>query len=112
VSMQIEARSYPLSPITAMALSQVFFVSAGLGLLLPWNYQAVIFPVLFVLMCHGLDCDEWFLAALVPDDVAVGADHRRSVSGCGWSLVVYGSLRSCRRRKEAGGGGDLSRKTL
>jgi uncharacterized membrane protein len=51
VSMQIEARSYPLSPITAMALSQVFFVSAGLGLLLPWNYQAVIFPVLFVLMC-------------------------------------------------------------
>ena len=51
VSMQIEPRSYPLSPITAMTLSQVFFVSAGLALLLPWNYQALIYPVLYMLMC-------------------------------------------------------------
>lgn len=51
VSMQIEARSYPMSPITAMALSQVFFVSAGLALLLPWHYQALIYPVLYVLIC-------------------------------------------------------------
>lgn len=51
VSMQIEARSYPISPIIAMALSQVFFISAGLTLLLPWNAQALIFPVLYVLIC-------------------------------------------------------------
>lgn len=51
VSLQIEARSYPMSPIIAMLLSQVFFISAGLSLLMPWHFQAMIFPVLFVLLC-------------------------------------------------------------
>lgn len=56
VSMQIGERSYPLSPIHAMALSQVFFVSAGLTLLLDWKLQALIFPVLYILLC----LTDWF----------------------------------------------------
>ena len=50
VSMQIGEHSYPLSPIHAMFLSQVFFVSAGLTLLLDWSLQALIFPILYILL--------------------------------------------------------------
>ncbi|MEQ6885732.1 DUF3429 domain-containing protein [Salicola sp. Rm-C-2C1-2] len=56
VSMQIGAHSYPLSPIHAMFLSQVFFVSAGVTLLLGWHLQALIFPVLYIL----LFLTDWF----------------------------------------------------
>mgnify|MGYP006422465475 CR=1 FL=1 len=51
VSLQLEHRSYPLSPLIAMGLSQAYFVSAGLALLTPWTLQALIFPILFILMC-------------------------------------------------------------
>ncbi|XOZ32602.1 DUF3429 domain-containing protein [Halomonadaceae bacterium KBTZ08] len=51
ISMQIGEHSYPLSPIHAMFLSQFFFVSAGLTLLLDWHLQALIFPVLYLLLC-------------------------------------------------------------
>jgi len=56
VSMQMGEHSYPLSPIHAMFLSQVFFVSAGLTLLLDWHLQALIFPVLYILLCLA----DWF----------------------------------------------------
>lgn len=59
VSMQIGEHSYPLSPIHAMFLSQVFFVSAGLTLLLDWPMQALIFPVLYILLC----VTDWFAMA-------------------------------------------------
>ena len=50
VSMQIEERSYPISPVTAMLLSQFFFVAAALTLLTPWMIQAVVFPILYALL--------------------------------------------------------------
>ena len=51
VSMQIGEHNYPLSPIHAMLLSQAFFVSAGITLLLDWSLQALVFPVLYILLC-------------------------------------------------------------
>lgn len=48
VSMQLDNCSYPLSPLVTMLLSQVFFVAAGVGLLLPTAGQAVLFSLAFL----------------------------------------------------------------
>jgi len=50
IGMQIEERCYPISPINALLLSQFFFISAGLTVLLPHPYGAIIFPLLFILL--------------------------------------------------------------
>ncbi len=50
VSMQIERRSYPISPVHALLISQFFFVSAGLTLISPWHFQVLIYPILYILL--------------------------------------------------------------
>ena len=48
IAMQLDNCSYPLSPIVTMLLSQVFFVSAGLGLLLPVTGQIVLYSIAYL----------------------------------------------------------------
>ncbi|TGN39371.1 DUF3429 domain-containing protein [Marinobacter confluentis] len=48
LAMQLDNRCYPLSPLVTMLLSQLFFVSAGLGLLLPAAGQAVLFTLAYL----------------------------------------------------------------
>lgn len=68
VSMQIEQRSYPLSPLMAMILSQAYFVGAGLALFMPLSLQAPVFTTLFILLCltdwlaMGAYWPRWYLS--------------------------------------------------
>jgi hypothetical protein len=48
LAMQLDNRCYPLSPLVTMLLSQVFFVSAGIGLLLPAAGQVVLYTVAYL----------------------------------------------------------------
>lgn len=50
ISLQLGARSYPLSPVTALFLSQGFFVVAGVALLLPTAWTSLVFPLAYVLL--------------------------------------------------------------
>ena len=50
ISMQIEKRTYPISPVHALLISQFFFVSAGLTLISPWHFQVLIYPILYILL--------------------------------------------------------------
>ncbi|MEC7729484.1 MAG: DUF3429 domain-containing protein [Pseudomonadota bacterium] len=43
IAMQLDNCCYPLSPLMTMLLSQVFFVAAGIGLLLPVSGQIVLY---------------------------------------------------------------------
>jgi len=47
-AMQLDNRSYPLSPLVTMLLSQLFFVSAGLGLLLPAAGQVILYTLAYI----------------------------------------------------------------
>lgn len=48
LAMQLENRCYPISPLVTMLLSQVFFVSAGIGLLLPVAAQIVLYTLAYM----------------------------------------------------------------
>lgn len=48
LAMQLENRCYPISPLVTMLLSQVFFVSAGIGLLLPVAAQIVLYTLAYL----------------------------------------------------------------
>jgi hypothetical protein len=48
LAMQLDNRSYPLSPLVTMLLSQLFFVSAGLGLLLPAAGQVILYTLAYI----------------------------------------------------------------
>ncbi|WP_375191572.1 DUF3429 domain-containing protein [Marinobacter sp.] len=48
IAMQLDNCSYPMSPLMTMLLSQVFFVSAGIGLLLPVTGQIVLYTVAYL----------------------------------------------------------------
>lgn len=48
ISMQLEDRCYPLSPLVTMLLSQAFFVTAGIGLLLSTPAQIVLYTVAYL----------------------------------------------------------------
>lgn len=47
IAMQLENRCYPLSPLVTMLLSQAFFVTAGIGLLLPTAAQVVVYTLAY-----------------------------------------------------------------
>lgn len=47
ISMQLENRCYPLSPLVTLLLSQAFFLSAAAGILLDRPYQSLIFIIAF-----------------------------------------------------------------
>jgi hypothetical protein len=48
LAMQLENRCYPISPLVTMLLSQVFFITAGIGLLLPIAAQIVVYTSAYV----------------------------------------------------------------
>ncbi|WP_166253206.1 DUF3429 domain-containing protein [Marinobacter salicampi] len=48
IALQLENRCYPLSPLSTMLISQVFFLTAGITLLLPLAAQMIIYPVAFL----------------------------------------------------------------
>ncbi len=50
MALQLENRTYPQSPLVTMVLSQVFFVSAGLGLLLHTPQKILLYSVGFALL--------------------------------------------------------------
>lgn len=48
IAMQLDDCCYPQSPLVTMVLSQVFFVAAGLGLLLPTAGQILLYTVAYI----------------------------------------------------------------
>jgi hypothetical protein len=50
IAMQLENRSYPQSPLVTMLLSQLFFVAAGIGLLLQTPQKIPLYIVAFLLL--------------------------------------------------------------
>lgn len=48
IALQLEARCYPLSPLTTIVLSQLFFLTAGIGLVLPVTAQLVLYPLAYL----------------------------------------------------------------
>jgi hypothetical protein len=48
LAMQLDNRCYPLSPLVTMLLSQVFFLTAGLGLLLPITGQVIVYTLAYL----------------------------------------------------------------
>lgn len=48
LAMQLENRCYPISPLVTMLLSQVFFITAGIGLLLPIAAQIVVYTAAYM----------------------------------------------------------------
>ncbi|WP_144778454.1 DUF3429 domain-containing protein [Marinobacter maritimus] len=48
IAMQLDNRCYPLSPLVTMLLSQVFFIAAGVGLLLSTPAQIVFYTLAFL----------------------------------------------------------------
>lgn len=51
IALQLENRCYPLSPVNTMIISQLFFVTAGVGLLLPVVVQILVYPVAYSILC-------------------------------------------------------------
>ncbi|WP_166268742.1 DUF3429 domain-containing protein [Marinobacter caseinilyticus] len=48
IALQLENRCFPLSPLTTMVISQLFFLTAGIGLLLPMHLQIIIYPIAYL----------------------------------------------------------------
>ena len=47
IAMQLD-NCYPVSPLVTMLLSQVFFVAAGIGLLLPTSGQILLYTIAYL----------------------------------------------------------------
>lgn len=85
VFMQLDHCTYPVSPMTAILLSQVFFLLAGVALLIPVVYRPWLFILLYCLL-YGTDrtllrgfWPDWYLKlrlmltlAVVTTQLAVG----------------------------------------
>ena len=48
IALQREDRCYPMSPLVSMLFSQIFFVAAGVGLLVSSPWKAVLFTLAFL----------------------------------------------------------------
>ncbi|MBW4935179.1 DUF3429 domain-containing protein [Marinobacter sp. F4206] len=48
IAMQLDNCCYPQSPLITMLLSQVFFITAGIGLLLPTPSQIVLYTIAYI----------------------------------------------------------------
>lgn len=48
LAMQLDNRCYPLSPLITMLISQTFFLSAGIGLLLPPIGQFIVYTFAYL----------------------------------------------------------------
>lgn len=64
VAMQLDRCAYPVSPMTAILLSQIFFVLAGLALLVPLTYRPGFFAALYLLL---YTTDRFLLRGFWPD---------------------------------------------
>jgi hypothetical protein len=47
IAMQLENRCFPLSPMVTLLISQAFFLTAGLTLLLPLAAQMLVYPLAY-----------------------------------------------------------------
>lgn len=50
IALQLENRAYPQSPMMTVLFSQVFFLAAGLGLLLETPHKILLYSVAFLLL--------------------------------------------------------------
>ncbi|KXS51226.1 DUF3429 domain-containing protein [Marinobacter persicus] len=50
IALQLENRTYPQSPMVCMLLSQAFFITAGIGLLLQTSHQIALYTVAYLLL--------------------------------------------------------------
>lgn len=50
IALQLEQRCFPLSPIWTLVISQLFFLTAGLALLLPLTAQTVVYPLAYLIL--------------------------------------------------------------
>ncbi|MDX1587696.1 MAG: DUF3429 domain-containing protein [Oleiphilaceae bacterium] len=50
IGMQLEERTYPISPVSALLLSQFFFLSALFTVLLPHPLAILVYPLLYLLL--------------------------------------------------------------
>lgn len=48
IALQLEDRCYPLSPLSTIFLSQLFFLTAGIGLVLPVSVQLILYPLAYL----------------------------------------------------------------
>lgn len=48
IALQLENRTYPQSPLISMLLSQAFFITAGLGLLLQTPHKIVVYTIAYL----------------------------------------------------------------
>lgn len=48
IALQLDNRCYPLSPIVTILLSQVFFITAGIGLVLSTPGQVVLYTLAYL----------------------------------------------------------------
>lgn len=48
IAMQLDNRCYPLSPLIMMLLSQIFFITAGVGLLLSTPAQTLLYTLAYL----------------------------------------------------------------
>ena len=48
IALQREDRCYPMSPLVSVLFSQMFFIAAGIGLLVPAPWKAAVFTVAFL----------------------------------------------------------------
>ncbi|MGP4844499.1 DUF3429 domain-containing protein [Marinobacter sp. 1Y8] len=48
IAMQLEDRCFPLSPVVTLLISQLFFITAGVSLLLPLAVQMVVYPLAYI----------------------------------------------------------------
>ncbi|MGP9831986.1 DUF3429 domain-containing protein [Marinobacter sp. NSM] len=50
IALQLENRAYPQSPLVSMLLSQLFFVAAGVGLLLQTPHKIALYTTAYLLL--------------------------------------------------------------
>lgn len=48
IALQHEDRCYPMSPLVSVFFSQLFFIAAGIGLLVPSPWKALLFTFAFL----------------------------------------------------------------
>ena len=94
IAMQLENRSYPQSPLVTMLLSQLFFVAAGIGLLLQTPQKIPLYIVAFLLL-YLVDArwmrsywPAWYLKMRLVLTTVVLAFQ---LTGAAWFFLLHGA---------------------
>ncbi len=93
IAMQLDHMSYPQSPFVTMVLSQMFFVVAGLGLLLPTVGKIMVYSLAFLALYvvdvrwMRLYWPDWYLRLRLVLTLVVLACQLTVAS---WFLLLHG----------------------